>query len=62
MTPEETALACAACFAVGFIGGFIGGFAGGFRVAAMIMTGVRKARGAQLRVVASDGELREAQP
>jgi len=55
MTPEQTALACAACFAVGFIGGF----AGGFRVAAMIMTGVRKVRGAQLRVVASDGRLRE---
>ena len=55
MTPEQTALACAACFAVGFIGGF----AGGFRVAAMIMAGVRKVRGAQLRVVASNGELRE---
>lgn len=55
MTPDTTALACAACFAVGFIGGF----AGGFRVAAMIMTGVRKVRGAQLRVVASDGRLRE---
>jgi hypothetical protein len=56
MTPEQTALACAACFAVGFIGGF----AGGFRVAAMIMTGVRKVRGrGQLRVVASDGRLRE---
>lgn len=55
MTPEQTTLACAACFAVGFIGGF----AGGFRVAAMIMTGVRKVRGAQLRVVASDGRLRE---
>jgi hypothetical protein len=39
--------------------GFIGGFAGGFRVAAMIMSGVRKVRGAQLRVVASDGQLRE---
>lgn len=55
MTPEQTALACAACFAVGFIGGF----AGGFRVAAMIMTGVRNVRGARLRVVASDGQLRE---
>jgi hypothetical protein len=55
MTPEETALACVACFAVGFIGGF----AGGFRVAAMIMTGVRTVRGARLRVVASNGQLRE---
>lgn len=55
MTPEQTALSCAACFAVGFIGGF----AGGFRVAAMIMTGVRKVRGARLRVVASNGQLRE---
>jgi hypothetical protein len=56
MTPDQTtALACAACFAVGFIGGF----AGGFRVAAMIMTGVRKVSGARLRVVASDGQLRE---
>ena len=55
MTPEQTTLACAACFAVGFIGGF----AGGFRVAAMIMTGIRKVRGARLRVVASDGRLRE---
>ncbi|SDC66374.1 hypothetical protein SAMN05428966_10267 [Massilia sp. PDC64] len=56
MTPEtSTALACAACFAVGFIGGF----AGGFRVAAMIMTGVRKVRGARLRIVAADGRLRE---
>ena len=51
MTPEQTALACAACFAVGFIGGF--------RVAAMILTGIRKVRGARLRVVASDGRLRE---
>jgi hypothetical protein len=55
MTPEANAIACAACFAVGFIGGF----AGGFRVAAMIMTGMRKVRGARLRVVASDGRLRE---
>jgi hypothetical protein len=55
MTPEQTALTCLACFAIGFIGGF----AGGFRVAAMIMTGVRKVRGVQLRVVASDGRLRE---
>jgi hypothetical protein len=56
MTPDQTTtLACAACFAVGFIGGF----AGGFRVAAMIMTGVRKVRGARLRVAASDGELQE---
>jgi hypothetical protein len=55
MTPDATALACAACFAVGFIGGF----AGGFRVAAMIMTGIRKVRDAQLRVAASDGELRK---
>ena len=53
--PEQTAFACAACFAVGFIGGF----AGGFRVAAMIVTGIRKVRGARLRVVASDGQLRE---
>ena len=55
MTTETTALACAACFAVGFIGGF----AGGFRVAAMILAGVRKVRGARLRVAASDGELQE---
>lgn len=55
MTPEQTALACAACFAVGFIGGF----AGGFRVAAMIMLAARKVRGARLRVAASDGELQE---
>jgi hypothetical protein len=55
MTPEQTTLACAACFAVGFIGGF----AGGFRVAAMIMTSVRKVNGARLRVVASNGQLRE---
>ena len=55
MTPEQTTLACAACFAAGFIGGF----AGGFRVAAMILAGVRKVRGARLRVAASDGRLRE---
>jgi hypothetical protein len=55
MTPEQTALACAACFAVGFIGGF----AGGFRVAAMILLSVRKVRGVRLRVAASDGELKE---
>jgi hypothetical protein len=58
MTPDQTtALACAACFAVGFIGGF----AGGFRVAAMIRLGVRKVRAgrAHLRVAASDGELQE---
>jgi hypothetical protein len=55
MTQHEIALACAACFAVGFIGGF----AGGFRVAAMILAGVQRVRGAQLRVVASDGKLRE---
>lgn len=59
MTPEQTTLACAACFAAGFIGGF----AGGFRIAAMIMSGVRNVRGrGQLRVVASDGEVREARP
>jgi hypothetical protein len=55
MTPEQSALACAACFAVGFIGGF----AGGFRVAAMIFLAARKVRGVQLRIVASDGQLRE---
>jgi hypothetical protein len=55
MTPEQSALTCAACFAVGFIGGF----AGGFRVAAMILLAARKVRGARLRVVASNGQLRE---
>lgn len=55
MTPHETALACAACLAIGFIGGF----AGGFRVAAMILGGVQRVRGARLRVVASHGELLE---
>jgi Flp pilus assembly protein TadB len=76
MTPEtSTALACAACFAVGFIGGF----AGGFRVAAMIRLGaqhapawVRKLRQdyrdvkrenrqlrKRLRLAASNGELQE---
>ena len=55
MTPETTTLACATCFAVGFIGGFTGGF----RVAFMLLLNARKARGAQLRVAASDGELRE---
>lgn len=56
MMPNETALACAACFLLGFIGGF----AGGFRVAAMIFAGVQRVRGrGQLRVAASDGELRK---
>ena len=57
MTPEQTTLTCAACFAVGFIGGF----AGGFRVAALIRLGVRVARAgrAHLRIAASDGELQE---
>lgn len=55
MTPEQTNLAYVACFAVGFIGGFTGGF----RVAFMLLLNARKARGAKLRVAASDGELRE---
>lgn len=54
MTENEIAATCAACFAVGFIGGFTGGF----RVAFMLLLNARKARGAQLRIVASDGQLR----
>jgi len=55
MTPNEIAVICAACFAIGFIGGF----ACGFRIAAMIFTGVQRVRGARLRVVAENGKLRE---
>lgn len=56
MTQNEVALASAACFAIGFIGGF----AGGFRIAAMIFASVQRVRGrGQLRVAASDGELRK---
>lgn len=57
MTPNEVAVICAACFALGFLGGF----AGGFRVAAMIFAGVQRVRGAKLRVVAAHGQLLEVE-
>lgn len=55
MTADATNLGYLACFAVGFIGGFTGGF----RVAFMLLLNARKGRGAKLRIVASDGRLRE---
>ena len=58
MTADVTNLAYLACFAVGFIGGFTGGF----RVAFMLLLNARKVHGAKLRVVTSDGDLKEVNP